>query len=109
MYIMFRLTVSRFQKVPSDNCVYDKFYVIAKEFNSNSDKLKADIITFRKNFYYEFNNGLEVKISVIKLRCRVDFFKVKAESKGFCGYDWMVTSIIKNLKILQPQEEEEGL
>jgi hypothetical protein len=57
------------------------------------------------NFYYSFGDGwganIEVKI--------VDVYtnkKLTKLSKGFCGYDWMIDSILSHGKILSNYPEE---
>jgi hypothetical protein len=53
------------------------------------------------SFYYNFGDGWGASISVTEIPTK-DKAKYKRKSAGFCGYDWMVRSIIDNLEIKPP-------
>ena len=56
------------------------------------------------NYYrYDFGDGWSAGISC-KIIDSKERTKLKRKSSGFCGYDWMVESIIKNGKILIESE-----
>ena len=50
-------------------------------------------------FTYEWDDGWSVRISVEKVST-VEAIGIAKQSKGFCGYDWMIDSIIKYGEIL---------
>lgn len=50
-------------------------------------------------FHYDFEDGWSMAISLEKIDSR-EATKVRRYSKGFCGYDWAIDSIIKNQKII---------
>lgn len=50
-------------------------------------------------FIYEWDDGWSVRISVEKVSA-VEAIGIAKQSKGFCGYDWMIDSIIKYGEIL---------
>ena len=53
-----------------------------------------------KNYYYDFGDGWGACIDVIKMNGRSKEYKQMIKNnKGFCGYDWMVNSIINNNEI----------
>lgn len=58
------------------------------------------------SFYYSFGDGWGANVACQK----VDSVKKRSEekiSKGFCGYDWMISEILKYGKILTLQERSE--
>lgn len=53
-----------------------------------------------KNYYYDFGDGWGACIDVIKMNVHSKEYKQMIKNnKGFCGYDWMVNSIINNNEI----------
>jgi len=48
-----------------------------------------------KNFYYSWSDGWTACITVRKVNCK-EARKLLKLSSGFCGYDWMISSIIQN-------------
>ena len=52
-----------------------------------------------QDFYYNWNDGLCAFVSVTKVDSK-EAAKIRNKSSGFCGYDWMIESIIKNGKII---------
>lgn len=47
-----------------------------------------------KSFYHRWEDGWTACVSVEKVDCR-EAQKIERKSDGFCGYDWMIESIIK--------------
>lgn len=58
-----------------------------------------------KDYTYRWNDGWTAKVSVRKVDCR-EGQKIMRKSQGFCGYDWMIDSIIKYGEILTKSEQE---
>ena len=54
-----------------------------------------------KDFYYTWDDGWTACISTIKMSAK-EARKLEKESSGFCGYDWMIDSIINYHKIIKP-------
>lgn len=52
-----------------------------------------------KSFYYRWSDGWRANVKCEKMGAKETNKMLKA-SKGFCGYDWMVDSIIKHNKII---------
>lgn len=48
-----------------------------------------------KDFGYQWNDGWGANVSVRKVAASVAR-KLEKQSAGFCGYDWMIRSIIRN-------------
>lgn len=55
---------------------------------------------WNKDFFYCWDDGWAACISVIKMSAK-EARKLEKESSGFCGYDWMIKSIIQNGKIIK--------
>lgn len=47
-----------------------------------------------KSFIHRWEDGWTACVSVEKVECR-EAQKIERKSDGFCGYDWMIESIIK--------------
>lgn len=47
-----------------------------------------------KDFYYRWDDGWTACVSLYRVPA-AEANKMKRKSKGFCGYDWMIESIIK--------------
>ena len=52
-----------------------------------------------KSFYYNFGDGWGANVKAKKIDSKTAN-KMKRKSKGFCGYEWMIDSIITHGKIL---------
>lgn len=69
--------------------------VYARIFHNND--VPQDIIG--KDFYYNWDDGWCACVSVTKVDSK-EAAKIRKKSAGFCGYDWMIRSIIKNREII---------
>lgn len=49
---------------------------------------------WNKDFYYHWDDGWTACVGVTKMPSN-EARKLERKSKGFCGYDWMIRSIIK--------------
>ena len=68
---------------------------------SIGNKKRADEILAKNSFRYNFGDGWVAGISVKKVDAK-EARRLRRESKGFCGYEWMIDSIRANLKIIVP-------
>lgn len=89
----------------------DKKYFIVKSvsdrfFESNVKQLLngKDVASF----YYNFGDGWGVNIE-LKSVTKAEQTRAKKNSKGFCGYEWMVDSIINHGEILNTAQRKELL
>lgn len=57
-----------------------------------------------KDFEYSWDDGWAACVSVRKVDAR-EANKLMKSSDGFCGYDWMIDSIIRNGYIIAPSLE----
>ena len=71
----------------------DRLYARVISFNSKKSIEKAKTILDKKSYFYNFGDGWTACVSVKEVSVK-DGTSIKRKSKGFCGYDWMVDSII---------------
>jgi len=86
----------------------DRIYCILKSFTSKKDMEKADRLILKKNFHYSWSDGWGANVEV-KLVDRAEAMRLRRRSQGFCGYDWMVKSILQYGTILADHEVEKFL
>ena len=61
-----------------------------------------------KSYYYNFGDGWCACIDVVKMDSNSsEYRKLVRNNRGFCGYDWMVDSIIYNNEITYSEDEYE--
>lgn len=94
-YLKFELSMphrgSWNNKWSGDNSRFIRIYTYSnKDFkDKNLDKLVD------RYFYYRWNDGWEACVSVKLLFDAKEKNKLKKLSVGFCGYDWMIESILE--------------
>ena len=71
--------------------------------NAAKEKLKS---IKGKNFYYNFGDGWGANIEIRQVTAS-EASKIRRKSKGFCGYDWMIDSILQYGEILNPSQRKE--
>lgn len=59
-----------------------------------------------QSYYYSWDDGWTACVSVTQMQAK-DARKLEQKSKGFCGYDWMISSIIEHGDIRTQREWEE--
>lgn len=75
-------------------------HIITKSEYDFKDKASLQRILETENFWYRWDDGWTACITVLKMSSS-EANKLKRKSCGFCGYDWMVTSIVKHEKIIK--------
>jgi hypothetical protein len=60
---------------------------------------KAAKILAEGSYYYNFGDGWAARVSVREVSAS-EAAKIRRKSQGFCGYDWMIDSIIRDGEIL---------
>jgi hypothetical protein len=70
------------------------------------DKRAFEILNNKEsnNFYYRWEDGWGANVNVKRIYSQ-EAVKARRISKGFCGYDWMIDSIIKYSKIFADEED----
>lgn len=76
----------------------ERLYVIVRSFR-NQSREQASAIVDPQNYGYPFGDGWFANVSVSEVNEK-EAKRLKKQSDGFCGYDWMVDSIISNGNII---------
>lgn len=63
---------------------------------------KAEKLAAEKSFYYNFGDGWGASVSV-RVVDNNEARQIRRRSLGFCGYDWMVNSILAHGEILKSE------
>lgn len=84
----------------------DKLYVIVKTFTGTKEIAKAVEVAAKHSYSYRWSDGWAARIDV-KVLQPGDAKRLRAKSQGFCGYDWMVTSILSHGAIYAAHEVPE--
>ena len=58
-----------------------------------------------KDFYHHWDDGWTACVSVERMSAS-EARKLERKSKGFCGYDWMIRTIVKDGYIHYERKEE---
>lgn len=74
-----------------------KHYIVKNERDIDRKENIPKIVE-KKNFYYVWDDGWTACVTVTKMKA-TEANKLKKKSVGFCGYDWMVDSIIQDCVI----------
>ena len=85
-----------------------KYYVIKKvsdKYIASKDHFKELLKDGYDNFYYRWSDGwgANVRVEIIDSK---EAAKRRKISKGFCGYDWMIDSILFYGKITTETERK---
>lgn len=75
------------------------FYAKTQTFMNKKGKENAAKILAGRYYYYNFGDGWAAGITVKEVTS-AEATQIRKKSKGFCGYDWMIDSIIKRGQIL---------
>ena len=70
------------------------------------DQRKVPKEYWDKDFYYRWDDGWEACVSVRKMSS-TEAQKLERKSDGFCGYDWMIDSIVEFGGIYTESERNE--
>lgn len=87
----------------------DNVYAVVKSFPGKARGAHAANLTLRKHFSYNFGDGWRASIEVRAVDS-AEARRLRKVSKGFCGYEWMIDSILKDGAIYgptQPKQEPE--
>lgn len=77
----------------------DRLYVKVKSFTqSKTDTTRAQEILDEGYFHYDFGDGWSAGVTVGRVDSR-ERDRLRKKSAGFCGYEWMIDSIIRDMKI----------
>lgn len=83
-------------------------YVIVRSFTKKIEVDNAAEILKSRSFHYSWSDGWMARIDIHSVTS-AQAKRLRKESNGFCGYDWMVDTIIKYGKPLATHEIDDHL
>lgn len=98
MILAFKLSMPNVGSWNSKWSGEDHLYIKTKAFYGKSI-VKALKIASERYYHYNFGDGWSAAITVSIVDAK-EASKLRKKSKGFCGYDWMIDSIIDYNEIL---------
>jgi hypothetical protein len=72
----------------------DNFYLVHRKFQNRS-RPDLESILSQKSFRHSFGDGWVAQVDVTETS-EAEAKKLAKKSSGFCGYEWMIDSIIRN-------------
>ena len=87
--IVFKLTMPHIGSWNNKWSGQNKLYIRTR------DERKVPKELWNKKFFYRWEDGWEACISTEKMKAS-EALKLERKSDGFCGYDWMIKSIIED-------------
>jgi hypothetical protein len=81
-----------------------KLYAIVRGFNGKKGREKAQAILTKGYFSYGWSDGWRAGISVKEVT-QSEVRQIRRTAQGFCGYDWMVDSIVNHGAIYASTDE----
>lgn len=76
-----------------------KYYIIMSVKDQRFKNEIENLLNGKDRWYYDFGDGWGANVRMEKIDSKEATQRRKL-SKGFAGYDWMVTSILSNGKII---------
>ena len=83
----------------------DNYYAVVRSVGSAKKTVEKYTPIVGKAFYYNFGDGWGASVCV-RLAEKGEVRKIRAKSRGFCGYDWMVDEIMRHGRIMTLGERE---
>ena len=80
-------------------------YAVVKKFGGKKGAARAE--SLKGDYYYNFGDGWGANVEAKPID-GVTARKMKKASKGFCGYEWMIESILEYGKILADHQKPEA-
>lgn len=80
-----------------------RLFAVVKSFSTLKAKEKAREILAQGYFSYGWSDGWRAAIQVKEVSGN-EVRAIRKKSQGFCGYEWMIDSIIKRGKIMADHE-----
>lgn len=78
-------------------------YATVKSFPNKSEHIAK--ITSKKSHYYDFKDGWVASVDIKEVSSE-EKKEIKKNTKGFCGYDWMVADILLYGRIRDYEEKK---
>lgn len=81
-------------------------YVKVVTFRGKSGKTKGQQLLSHGSYHYDFGDGWRARVDVEEVGS-AGAARLRRKSAGFCGYDWMVDSILQFGEILNTLQQKE--
>ena len=78
------------------------FYVLLRAI-ARSERERAAALLSHHNYSYSWPDGWRAAVAVREVSAN-EARRLRRTSHGFCGYDWMVDSLLKNGRISRTEE-----
>ena len=75
-----------------------KDYVKVVTLRGKAGETKGQQLMSHGSYHYDFGDGWRARVDVEEVGS-AGAARLRRKSAGFCGYDWMVDSIVKNGRI----------
>ncbi len=82
-----------------------RLYVKVQTMSTKALKAKAESLIGHHS--YGWSDGWRASVAVREVDAK-EARQLRRKSNGFCGYDWMVGSLLKHGKIIAPSDEPQG-
>jgi len=101
MYLEFKLSMPNVGSWNGKWSGEGTYYAIVKRLKFD----KAEEVLKHSSYYYGWDDGWGALVKVTQIDAK-QARKIQKLSSGFCGYDWMVDSIISFGKILNSKQQK---
>lgn len=81
-------------------------YAILKTFRGKKQEAKAAELCAKRSYYYSFGDGWGAAVGVREVDAS-EARRLRKNSAGFCGYDWMVRTIFDYGEIMNDLQVRE--
>jgi len=103
-YLVFKLSMPHCGSWNNKWSLENENFTIAKRFRKCDFEKLPNIVG--KYHEYRWDDGWTAVVNVQHLTNSKDVKQLTKNSKGFCGYDWMIDSLLKFGKIMPEQEQK---
>lgn len=88
----------------------DRLYAVVRNVGTaQKTRTKYQPILDKGYYTYHFGDGWVAGVDVYEATSAAEVRRIRKRSQGFCGYEWMIDSIMRWGKILNSEQEREAL
>ncbi len=73
----------------------EKLYAVVRSFTGRRGQAVAKAMLAKKSYYYNFGDGWGASVRISEIASH-EARRVRKASQGFCGYEWMIDSIVRD-------------
>ncbi len=70
-----------------------KLFAVVRSFTGRLGTAKAKAMLTKGSYYYNFGDGWGASVRISEIT-PAEVRRVRKASQGFCGYEWMISSIV---------------